>query len=144
MRRLTLAVCLAQSFAMTPMASHADTIQDLDWQLLAIDGQLVDPAIRTSLRIDAEGKIFGRAPCNSYGAQNSETLPAFKLGPIRATRALCGNMAEERVFLAALAVMEMAALDGTLILTGPDGRSMEFALDRTAGQTVCKTCMPTE
>ena len=48
-------------------------------------------------------------------------------------------MTDEQVFFDTLSIMESAAIDGieTLILTGSDGRSMEFVQDR---QSVCKTC----
>ena len=130
---------------MMPLASLAEPIQDLDWQLLAIDGLLVDASVTASLRIDAEGQVTGRAPCNSYAAQNAGELSAFRLGPIRATRMACDKLAEEQVFFDALALMQTMEMDGdrTLILTGPEGRSIEFVLDRSDSLTTCKTC-PTE
>lgn len=148
MRRLALAfgLSLAHSLAMTPVASLADPIQAVDWQLLAIDGLRVDASVTASLRLDAEGQVTGKAPCNSYGAQNAAALPAFRLGGIRATRMACDKLAEEQVFFDALALMENMELNGdrNLILTGPDGRSLEFVVDRTDSLTTCKTCPPTE
>ena len=135
MRRLALAACLATlptiGFALSPLVEIAALIQDRDWQLLAIDGAVVDQGFTASLRVDAEGAISGMAPCNSYGAQNTGDLPDFKPGPIRATRRACDRLADEQVFFDTLSIMEGAAIDGidTLILTGPDGRSMEFVQD---------------
>jgi heat shock protein HslJ len=142
MRHLALAICLA----MTPAASLAEPIQNFDWQLLAIDGTLVDASVTASLRIDADGQITGKAPCNSYGAQNMDLLPAFKLGPIRATKMACDNLLEEQAFFDALALMDTLGPDGdrNLVLTGPNGRSMEFVLDRMDNLTTCKTCPRTE
>ncbi|CAN1575165.1 HslJ Heat shock protein [Paracoccaceae bacterium] len=142
MRRFVFAFALA----MSPVASPAEPIQDFEWRLLAIDGLLVDASVTTSLRIDAAGQVTGQASCNSYGAQNGAELPAFSLGPIRATRMACDKLTEEQVYFDALALMETMALDGdrTLILTGPQGRSMEFVLDRLDSLTTCKTCPPTE
>lgn len=142
MRHLALAICLA----MTPNASLAEPIQDFDWQLLAIDGTLVDASVTASLRIDADGQITGSAPCNSYGAQNMGLLPTFKLGPIRTTRMACDSLADEQTFFDALAVMETLEPDGdrNLVLTGPNGRSMEFVPDRTDTLTTCKTCPKAE
>ena len=142
MRRYVFAFALA----MIPVASHSQTIQDLDWQLLAIDGVLVDASVTASLRIDAAGQVTGQAPCNSYGAQNTAELPAFSLGPIRATRMACDKLAEEQVYFDTLALMETMALDGTknLVLTGPEGRSMEFTLASVSSLPDCKTCLPTD
>ncbi len=139
-------LALAFALAMTPVASPAGTLQDADWQLLAIDGVLVDASVTASLRIDAAGQVSGKAPCNSYGAQNVAELPAFRLGPIRATRMACPKLAEEQVFFDTLALMETMALDGpkTLVLTGPEGRSMEFVLASVSSLPDCKTCPPTE
>ena len=146
MRRLALAFGFAQSLAMTPLATLAEPIQTFDWQLLAIDGLRVDASVTASLRIDATGQVTGKAPCNSYAAQNAAELPAFRLGPIRATRMACDKLTEEQVFVDALALMETMELDGdrTLILTGPKDRSLEFVLDRTDSLTTCKTCPTAE
>jgi len=146
MRPLALAFGLAQSLAVTPLATLAEPMQALDWQLLAIDGLLVGASVTASLRIDAAGQVTGKAPCNSYAAHNAAELPAFQLGPIRATRMACDRLAEEQAFFDALALMETMALEGdrTLILTGPEDRSMEFVLDRTDSLTTCKTCPPRE
>ncbi len=135
---------LALLLAMIPAMSLAQTPAGIDWQLLAIDG-VVFPAA-ASLRIEADGSIGGRAPCNTWGTSNRAALPKLELGGIRATRMACDLMAEEQAFFDALAAMTDAAFDGhlTLILTGTDGRSMEFVTDRTGSQPVCKTCPPQE
>ena len=146
MRRFALAACLATlpavSFALSPLVEIAALIQDRDWQLLAIDGTVVDAGFTASLRIAADGAISGMAPCNSYGAQNTGSLPDFAPGPIRATRRACDRLADEQVYFDTLSIMQSAAIDGldTLILTGPDGHSMEFVQDRQNSQTICKTC----
>lgn len=132
------------AFSVIPAMSTAQTPIGIDWQLLAIDGILFDA--RASLRIEADGAMRGRAPCNIWGSSNRAALPKLKLGAIRATRMASDRMAEEQAFFDALALMTDARLDDsrTLILTGPDGRSMEFVTYRTASQTTCKTCPPEE
>lgn len=142
MRHLAFAI----SLAITPTASLADPILNTDWQLLAIDGTLVAASVTASMQIAADGQITGNAPCNSFGAQNMGQLPAFSLGPIRATRMACDNLADEQAFFDALAVMETLQPDGdrNLVLTGPDDRSMEFVADRTDTLTTCKTCPKAE
>jgi heat shock protein HslJ len=133
MRRL-----LILALTLLPSMSPAQTITGVDWQLLAIDGQVTDaPA---TLRIGSDGTLAGAAPCNRWSAMNTATLPALTLGPIRATRMACDRLDDEQAFLAALSAMTAMALDGqrNLVLTGPDGRSMEFGRD----QTVCRTCKP--
>jgi heat shock protein HslJ len=141
MTRLTLATCLALASCITPVLS-AEPIIGIDWQLLAIDGQVTDTT--ATLRMDDAGNVSGRAPCNRWFATTAAPLPAFQLTGIGATRMACDDLAKEDAFFDALSDMQSAALDGdrNLILTAPDGRSMEFVQDRTYSLTVCKTCNP--
>ena len=137
-RLLSLAFALALVPAMSSAQDPALTITGIDWQLLALDGQVTDaPA---TLRLEADGTLAGAAPCNRWSAMNTATLPTLTLSPIRATRMACDRLDDEQVFFAALSAMTAMAPDGerNLILTGPDGRSMEFVIERT----VCKTCKP--
>jgi heat shock protein HslJ len=144
MRRLATAAAFATALAMTPFAAFAEGVIGTDWQLLAIDGLLVDfPA---TLQLDDTGRVSGKAPCNRYSGQNSDQLPDLKLMGLASTRMACSHMADEDVFFKALALMTRLELDGTdnLILTGPESLSMEFVADPTNNQTVCKTCPPAE
>lgn len=113
------------------------------WQLLAIDG--VPTAGRATFRIDKDNVLAGAAPCNRWMAMNGPDLPALQLGPMRSTRMSCDRMAEEQAFFTVLALMTTVALDGArnLILSGPDGRTMEFVPDGTDKATeTCRTCLP--
>ncbi len=130
------------ALALSVTAAAAQDPTGTDWQLLAIDG-VIFPAEAT-LRIDETGGLTGRAPCNRWFARNQSTLPALDLAGIGATRMACDKLAEEQVFFDALSVMTALAMEGygNLILTGPDGRSMEFVVDRMNSLTTCKTCPP--
>ncbi len=143
MRRL---VSLALALALTPTLVPAQTVTEFDWQLLALDGRVVAADTVATMQIGTDGTMRGKAPCNSYGSKNQATLPALSLGGIRATRMTCDKLAEEQAFFDALSLMTDIQPDGdqNLILTGPDGRSMEFVTDRTDSQITCKTCPPTE
>lgn len=138
MRLLSLAV----SLVVTAGSALAQSPEGIDWQLLAMDGVVVDSSVTATLRIETDGSVTGKAPCNDYGGKISSVLPEFTLGPVRATRMACDKLAEERAFFDTLALMQRAAMDGerNLIMTGPDGRSMEFVLDRMNSLTTCKTC----
>jgi heat shock protein HslJ len=118
---------LALLLTVIPTMPQAQGLTGTDWQLVAIDG-VAFPA-SASLRIDADGTLHGRAPCNSFGAANQAELPQLRLGAIRATRMACPRLAEEEAFFAALSAMTTARQDdsGRLLLTGPGGRTMEFA-----------------
>ncbi len=126
--------------AVFPLTAQAQTAAPIDWQLLAIDGVVTD--MRATLRLSDDGMVSGQAPCNRWSAMNGNTLPALTLAAIRATRMACDRLEDEQVFFDALAAMTSLAPEGNhnLILTGPDGRSMEFVSDLMNSLTTCKTC----
>lgn len=124
------------ALTLLPSMTPAQTVTEIEWQLLAINGAVTESG--TTLRIEADGTLAGAAPCNRWSSANAATLPALQLRGIRATRMACDKLAEEQVFFDVLSAMTAMALDGdrNLVLTGPDGRSMEFVVERT----VCRTC----
>lgn len=132
------------ALAMTACTAQAQDPTGVEWELLAIDGQVVD--IPATLTVDSAGNVSGKAPCNRYTGRNQASLPELKLGGIAATRMACDKLAEEEVFFAALSTMTRLERvdDRTLVLTGPEGRSMEFADDLMSTLTRCTTCAPKE
>lgn len=138
MRHLSLALALAGFPAMAQDAHVGD------WQLLAIDGALTD--IPATLSVAENGGLSGKAPCNSWSASNAATLPALDLKGIRATRMACDRLPDEQLFFDALSAMTTLAQEGekNLILTAPDGRSLEFVLASVSSLPECKTCKPEE
>ncbi|MBL9049263.1 MAG: META domain-containing protein [Tabrizicola sp.] len=137
MRRLALALLVAT--ALTGPVSAKDPT-GIDWQLLAIDGKVVD--IPATLRIEASGSLSGHAPCNSFGARNLARYPELDLQGIRSTKRACDRLDQEQAFFSALKSMTRAEQTGerNLVLLGPDGRSMEFVVDLMNSLTVCTTC----
>jgi heat shock protein HslJ len=129
---------------MTPLLTPAlaQGITDRDWHLLAMDGRPVAEGV--TLSFGADGSLHGKAPCNSFGSRNGASLPALALAPIRATRMACPRLEEEQAFFDLLPQMTAALSDrpDRLVLTSPDGRSLEFVAD-LAGAT-CITCPPGE
>jgi heat shock protein HslJ len=145
--RILAPIFLAPIFLVLAVtAAAADDITGIDWQLLAIDGVRVEAGVVATLRIAADGAITGKAPCNQWGSATRATLPALDLAGIRATRMACDKLAEEQAFFDALSVMTFVERVGetSLILTGPDGRTLEFTTDLTASPTPCLTCPPEE
>jgi heat shock protein HslJ len=134
---------LLAAIAMTACTTaNAQDPTGVEWELLAIDGQVVD--IPATLSVDTEGTFSGKAPCNRYTGRNQASLPDLKLGGIAATRMACDRLDDEQLFFAALSAMTRLERqdDRTLVLTGPDGRSMEFANDLKSTLTRCTTCAP--
>ena len=139
MRLFTL---LLAALATTASTATAQDQTAVEWELVAIDGQVMD--FSATLKIGADGSVSGKAPCNSYGGQNRATLPDLSLPALRATRMACDKLAEEQRFFDMLSAMtRVDQLDRrTLVLTGADGHSMEFADDRMSTLTRCTTCPP--
>lgn len=135
--RFVLALPLALAACVT--ASSAAEISGADWQLIAQDGARISyPA---SFSIDASGRVTGKAPCNSYFGQNGASLPALSLAALGSTRMTCPRQGDEDGYLRALSVMTAAEIRGeTLVLTGPDDRSLEFSQDPGSKSLICDTC----
>lgn len=130
---------LAAACALLALPLQAEEIAAGEWQVLALDGSPF-PAEAT-FSLDPDGKVSGKAPCNRYFGQTRARLPALDLGALAATEMACPALADEALFLQALAAMTTATLqEGHLILTGADGRSIELVRDRSAGATACLTC----
>ncbi|MBN2629465.1 MAG: META domain-containing protein [Rhodobacteraceae bacterium] len=98
----------------------------IEWKLIAIDDKPF-PA-QATIDLNTSGKIAGKGPCNRFFGSYEGPLPAFKPGALASTRMACPDMAAEAQMFAALALMTQAEVTGpvTLMLTGPDGRSMQF------------------
>lgn len=139
-------LALAAALALIPALACGQTIAGEEWVLLAIDGKLTDAESHATLTLEADGKISGNAPCNRYSARNEGTLPELKISAIGATKMACDRLADEQAFFDSLTAMTGIELDGpkNLILTGPDGRSMEFTLASVSSLPECKTCPPAE
>lgn len=126
--RLSLALAAALSLAacVTPALSD-DEIEGVDWHLVGLEGQDID--WRATLRFE-DGKVGGKAPCNSWFGKTGATLPQVSIQAIGATRMACPDLKAESAYFEALQAMQRAELDqGHLYLIGPEGRIMEFARD---------------
>lgn len=132
--------CLALPFTLVSgMAMSAETIATGEWQIIAQDGVRV--AYEASFAIDPDGKVTGRAPCNRYFGQNQAALPALSLGALGATRMFCDRQADEDAYLRMLGAMTAAGIRGeSLVMTGPDDSSLEFARDPGSKSLICETC----
>ena len=80
-----------------------------------------------TIAFPAPGTISGKAPCNSYVAEQTAPYPWFAIGPIRATQLACPALAQEKDFFEALATMTIAEVSGPiLILSNEAGAEMTF------------------
>ena len=95
------------------------------WQLAELNGQPYEG--RANITFPEAGQFAGQAPCNRYFGSLEDDYPAFKTGPIGATRMACANLEEEQRFFTALEAATTADLTAeTLTLSGPNGPLLIF------------------
>lgn len=103
----------------TPVALLAGT-----WAVQRIGEAEVAPKVRVTLTFGDGGRVSGVAGCNNFTGKYVVTGEGLKMGPLAATRKMCGPelMAVERDVLAALNAVTRfdLAADGSLTLLAGD------------------------
>lgn len=95
------------------------------WHLESLDGAAF-PA-RATLVFPAEGELRGEAPCNSYSGQQTVPYPWFAAEDVVTTKRACPELAEEALYLTALAEITLVeVLGNVMILSNDAGREMVF------------------
>jgi len=95
------------------------------WQLTEVDNRPADS--NATIGFPGEGRITGKAPCNSYTAGQDAPYPWFSFADLVATKTACPALDAESAYFAALVRMTFAEVQGdVLILSGEGGRSMTF------------------
>lgn len=80
-----------------------------------------------SIRFPEQGRVTGKAPCNTYAASQSAPLPWLEIGPIRSTRATCDDLVFEIEFFDALTRMNLIETHGeVVILRNEAGEELVF------------------
>jgi heat shock protein HslJ len=95
-----------------------------NWSFVSIGGVNVTADRPTSLQFDGN-RLSGSAGCNRFSGTYSVDRGTLKAGPLMATEMACPGMELEQDFfkLMATPVSLTFADDGTLILTGSEGRT---------------------
>ncbi len=125
---LTLAACTGDR----TVSAFAE--QGASFRLTELDGRPF--AAPATISFPAPGLVRGRGPCNSYSAAQKAPYPWFELGPLRATRRSCPDIAEERRFFEALAAMRLAETSGAFLILEDESaaRRMFFVSVAPAGR----------
>lgn len=123
---LFIAACAPQP-AVKPGTSALPPLAGTNWRAEDIAGSgVVDNAEVTAAF--ADGRISGRAGCNSYNGTYQQSGNTLKLGPLAMTRRACvpALMDVEGRFLAVLGGVSSGSLDatGALVLRAADGRTV--------------------
>ncbi len=97
------------------------------YRLIELDGAPF--TARATLDVSTPGQVSGEGPCTRFSAAQSVPYPWIEIGPIRATKRACPQLAEEAVYFTALSEMSLAeALGNILILTNDKGRELVFQI----------------
>lgn len=103
-----------------------DTLAGSNWTFVSIGGTPVAADRPTSLQFDG-ARLSGSAGCNRFSGSYSAADGTLTAGPLMATEMACpgAGMTQEQAFfkLMAAPVSLTFADDGTLILTGSEGRT---------------------
>ena len=101
-----------------------DTLAGSNWTFVSIGGKPVTSDRPTSLQFDGD-RMSGSAGCNRFSGRYSATDDTLTAGPLMATEMACPGMEVEQSFfkLMATPVRLTFADDGTLLLTGSEGRT---------------------
>lgn len=98
---------------------------DAIYHLIEINGAA--PAAPSTISFPAEGRVAGRAPCNTYTATQTQPYPWFNVEAIRSTRRACPDLSAEQQFFGTLQTMTLAEVsDAVLILSNEDGAQLVF------------------
>lgn len=103
-----------------------DTLAGSNWSFVSIGGAPVAKDRPTALQFDG-ARLSGSAGCNRFSGRYTAADGNLTAGPLMATEMACpgAGMVQENVFfkLMAAPVRLTFADDGTLILTGEDGKT---------------------
>jgi heat shock protein HslJ len=101
-----------------------DTLAGSNWSFVSIGGVPVAADRPTALQFDGN-RLSGSAGCNRFSGGYAVSDGVLKAGPLMATEMACPGIELEQTFfkLMAAPVSLTFANDGTLILTGSEGRT---------------------
>ncbi|WP_166418215.1 META domain-containing protein [Cochlodiniinecator piscidefendens] len=118
---LMVAACRADE----TVSGYIDTTAT--WSLSSLDGEAYLNS--ATIAFPTEGHVVGRAPCNSFTAEQSAPYPWISIESIASTRALCPEIEAESEFFELLQSMSIVEVSGRiLILTNEAGVQMTFEL----------------
>ncbi len=125
MLRISLFLTALLSFCSPDETVSGQTNETDVWVLQTINDESISEKI--TLEFPEEGRITGRAPCNSYFATQTAPLPWFEVGAIGATKVACPSLKLEQIYFNTLQKMTTAEIAGdTLILKSDAGGTLVY------------------
>ncbi|MES1200136.1 MAG: META domain-containing protein [Pseudomonadota bacterium] len=122
----------AMALALAAYATAAVAQPQGEWRLTAIDGTPAPSNSHAVLRLD-DARASGSGGCNAFGADVTRVADQLVFSHIISTMMACRGsagedvMGEEHAFLGALrAPLRVAEHGDTMVLSAPDGRTLQF------------------
>lgn len=114
---LSLLAGLSQSGPFAPdetIAGYADPAAI--YRLAEMNGKTDLP--HATIAFPGRDRVTGTGPCNHFQAEQRAPYPWIEIGPLRATRRACPDLAFEHGYFGALSKVSLAEIQGpTLVLT---------------------------
>lgn len=111
----------------------AGTLEGGPWLVEDVNGGGVIDNARLEMTF-GDGRVMGKAGCNSFGGGWQQDGASLKLGPLMATRKACAPalMTLEAKLLGAVEAATKVSFDatGAATLTAPDGRRVKIRRDQ--------------
>lgn len=92
--------------------------RDHVWYLVSVDGEPFNA--QAYLTFPEPGQIAGQGPCNSFAGTQTAPYPWIDIGPLRATRRACPDLALESRFFALLRSMQEVEVTGDVMILRND------------------------
>ena len=115
------------AFLMTTHSSAGAEVQlaGPPWQLETLGGSVVDGTVPPTMLITKDGEVSGNGGCNSFGGGVTIHGDSLKFERLMSTNRACDQMALERRYFDALALVASYALEGDrLTLKSVDGTEL--------------------
>lgn len=127
MKYLALITALALTACQKDETISGQTAPTDTWQLTQLNGQAITTTI--TLTFPEQGRIAGRAPCNSYFASQTAPLPWFEVKAIASTKRACPELKLEATYFDTLTKMTLIERTGdTLLLSNDSTETLEYKL----------------
>jgi heat shock protein HslJ len=125
---LMLIIASCSSGSSGPSARNEPALVGPTWVAEQIGRVGVLDNVRSTMSIDAAGRVSGRGGCNSYGGAVDITGEAIRFGPLASTRIACAPAvgSQEQRFFSALASVRRYGFtpEGRLVFYGENGSAV--------------------
>jgi putative lipoprotein len=120
----TLAGCAGRVVSQPPPVVPADAITGVEWIAAEIHGLPSDASVRSTLRIEPDGRAYGSGGCNRFTGGARIDGGTLSLGPLASTRMACAppqGPQEDRYLQALNATRKYEIITGRLRLLDANG-----------------------